>query len=267
MEQLHIETFGPDDGRDVVLIHGWPMSGKSWEHQIPALTEAGFRVTTYDRRGFGDSTSSSVAYTYDSLADDLAHVLASVKTKNATLVGFSMGGGEVARYISRHGDTNIKSVVFAAAVPPFLLRTTDNPEGPLTQDKADEMEQALRAGSESFFEEFTRDFFSVNGELKVSEEELNKAKALCHQSDEKAALGCMKAFASTDFRSDLTRIRIPTLIIHSDADAIVPLEGSGLRTFKTIPQSKLHVIESAPHGLNVSHSEEFNRVLIKFLKE
>lgn len=267
MSELHIETHGPEDGRDVVLIHGWPMSGKSWHRQVERLVTEGFRVTTYDRRGFGKSGTSSAGYNYDLMADDLAHVLSSISAKNATLVGFSMGGGEVARYIARHGDENIKSLVFAAAVPPFLLRTSDNPEGPLTADKAKEMEQALRRNREEFFEEFTKNFFSVDGNLKVTEDERQAAKALCLQSDEAAALECMNAFSTTDFRSDLTRIRIPTLIIHSDSDAIVPLEGSGLRTFKSIPQSKLHVIESAPHGLNVSHAEEFNKVLIRFLNE
>lgn len=176
-----------------------------------------------------------------------------------------MGGGEVARYIADHGEDRIHSVVFAAAVPPFLMKSDDNPEGPLSKDKAKEMEDGLKADRTTFFDGFTKDFFSANGELKVTEDQRQQAIQLCHQSDQNAALGCMDAFGNTDFRNDLTKITVPTLVIHGDADVIVPLEGSGKRTHAAVANSELVVVAGAPHGFNVSHSPEFNRHLIVFL--
>lgn len=263
--QLHVEDTG-GEGRPVVLIHGWPLSGAAWEHQVPELSDAGFRVITYDRRGFGRSDKPEGGFDYDTLTEDLDRIIEERDLKDVTLVGFSMGGGEVARYMSKKSSRRIKSIVFAAAVPPYLMKTDDNPDGPLTKEKADEMEQGLRADRDEFFDGFTKDFFSSGDDLKVSEEERQKAIALCKQSGQTAALGCMEAFGTTDFRPDLKHIAVPTLVIHGDADGIVPLEGSGQRTHEAIPGSKLVVIEGGPHGLNVSHADEFNEALIDFLK-
>jgi len=263
---LHVEDSG-GTGRPVVLIHGWPLSGKAWEHQVPALSAAGFRVITYDRRGFGASEKPDSGFDYSTLANDLADVIAAKGLDDVTLVGFSMGGGEVARYVAEHGESKLHSVVFAAAVPPYMMKTPDNPEGPLTEDKAKEVEAGIKADRAVFFEQFTKGFFSANGELKVSEEERQKAIALCHQSDQTAALGCMEAFGTTDFRDDLKAVSVPALIIHGDADGIVPLEGSGARTHAAIPGSELVVVPGAPHGFNVSHAEDFNRHLIAFLRK
>lgn len=262
---IHVEDFG-GDGRPVILIHGWPLSGKAWEKQVPALQQAGFRVITYDRRGFGESGKSAQHYDYAALASDLAAIIDEKNLTHVSLVGFSMGGGEVAKYVADHGETKLHSIVFAAAVPPYLIKTQDNPEGPLTKEKAAEMENGLKENREAFFDQFTRDFFSANGELKVSEEERQKAIALCRLSDQTAALGCMRSFGTTDFRGDLDGISVPTLVIHGDADGIVPLEGSGLRTHRVIAGSELVVIPGAPHGFNVSHADEFNSALITFLK-
>ena len=261
---LNVEDSG-GTGRPVVLIHGWPLSGASWAAQVPALTQAGFRVITYDRRGFGQSDKPADGFDYDTLADDLAGIMDLMDLKKATLVGFSMGGGEVARYITRHGEDRLQSVVFAAAVPPYMLKTEDNPDGPLTKAAADGMESVLRADRTAFFDTFTKGFFSVDGVLKVSEADRQKAIILCHQSDQAAALGCMKAFATTDFRDDLPEVTVPTLVLHGAGDGTVPFEGSGGRTHKAIAGSKLVVIEDAPHGFNVSHAEEFNKALIDFL--
>lgn len=262
--RLHVEDSG-GSGRPVVLIHGWPLSGQAWQAQLGPLRQAGYRVVVYDRRGFGRSEKPSSGFDYDHLADDLAGVIQDLDLRDATLVGFSMGGGEVARYISRHGQDRLHSVVFAAAVPPYLLKTADNPEGPLSQDQAQGMESGLKADREQFFDGFTKNFFSAGGELKVSEAQRQEAIALCRQSDQTAALGCMEAFGTTDFRGDLKQVSVPTLVLHGDADGIVPLEGSGQRTHEAIAGSELKVLPGAPHGCNVSHAEAFNAALLEFL--
>ncbi|MCJ8139367.1 alpha/beta fold hydrolase [Falsirhodobacter halotolerans] len=264
--KLNINEYGPENGRPVVLIHGWPLSGESWEKQIPALEGAGFRVIAYDRRGFGQSEKPSSGYDYDTLASDLSELLEARNLRDVTLVGFSMGGGEVARYMSRYGRDRIHSVVFASAVPPYMLKTDDNPDGPLTKEKADEMESNLRSDRNAFFDQFTTEFFSVGSSLKVDQEDRQKAIELCRQSDQTAALECMKAFGTTDFRGDLPTVIVPTLVLHGAGDGTVPFEGSGKRTHAAIPGSELVVIPDAPHGCNVSHPEEFNTALLEFLR-
>ena len=266
-EGLHVHTVASDgEGRPVVLIHGWPLSGESWSEQVPALKDAGYRVVTYDRRGFGQSDPGD-GYDYDALAGDLDNVLSDLDLTDVTLVGFSMGGGEVARYVSRYGEDRLHSVVFAAAVPPYLLKTDDNPDGPLTEDAAKEMRSGLEEDRDAFFDEFTKQFFSAGDDLKVTDEQRQAAVTLCQQSNQDAALGCMDAFGTTDFREDLTKIGVPTLIIHGDSDGIVPFEGSGKLTHAAVDGSELVVIEDAPHGLNVSHAEEFNAALLEFLEK
>lgn len=263
--RLHVEDTG-GDGHPVILIHGWPMSGAAWEKQVPALAQAGYRVVTYDRRGFGQSEKPAKGYEYDTLAADLAQLIVERGLQGVTLVGFSMGGGEVARYVGNHGQERLRGVVFAAAVPPFLMQTEDNPDGPLTPEAAEGMEAGLRADRETFFDGFTKAFFSANGVLKVTEAERQQAIALCRQSDQTAALGCMAAFGTTDFRADLNQITVPTLVIHGDADAIVPLEGSGALTHGIVSNSRLIVLPDSPHGCNVSDAEDFNAGLIDFLR-
>jgi non-heme chloroperoxidase len=262
---LHVEDSG-GDGRPVVLIHGWPLSSQAWALQVPVLQAAGFRVVVYDRRGFGQSDPSLSGYSYDVLADDLERVMDQCGLQDVTLVGFSMGGGEVARYIARHGESRLHSVVFAAAVPPYLMQTTDNPEGPLTPEAAQQMKTALEQDRGAFFDQFTEDFFSANGVLQVTEAQRNEAVALCLESEQQAALACMDSFGTTDFREDLEKVRVPTLVIHGEADAIVPVEGSGQRTHLTVLHSQLVTLPGAPHGLNVSHAQAFNDALLAFLQ-
>ncbi len=262
--RLHVED-SRGDGRPVVLIHGWPLSAQAWEAQVPVLREAGYRVVAYDRRGFGRSDKPETGYGYDTLADDLERVLERCGLQDVTLVGFSMGGGEVARYIARHGEARLHSVVFAAAVPPCLMRTADNPEGPLTPGRAREMQQALRRDRDAFFNQFTRDVFSVDGMLQVTVAQRHDAMALCRQSARHAALACMESFGATDFRADLRQVTVPTLVIHGGADAVVPFEGAGLRTHRAVPHSQLVTVPGAPHGLNVSHADAFNQALLAFL--
>ncbi|MFS4505842.1 alpha/beta fold hydrolase [Clavibacter sp. Sh2141] len=261
---LHVDDTG-GSGRPVVLIHGWPLSGESWSKQVPAFQDAGFRVITYDRRGFGLSDKPLTGYDYDTFASDLDAVLTELDLRDVTLVGFSMGGGEIARYIGTRGEERLRSVVFASAVPPYLEQTDDNPDGPLTKEAAAEMTAGLTKDEDAFYEEFTTGFFSVDGVLKVTEAERQEAIALAHQSKKHAALASMAAFATTDFRDDLTKVTVPTLVIHGDGDATVPFAGSGERTHRAIPGSELHVVQGAPHGVTVSHPEEWNRVVLGFL--
>ncbi len=258
-------TDSGGDGRPVVLIHGWPLSGASWSEQVPALTEAGYRVLAYDRRGFGDSAKPGSGYDYDTFAADLAGFLEGLDLRDVALVGFSMGGGEIARYVGNHGQDRLAKVVFAAAVPPYLLKTDDNPEGGLTREDVDGMKEGAAGDRESFLDGFTTDFFSANGELKVTEAQRQEALTLAAQAEDKALVDCIEAFGATDFRADLEKVTVPTLVIHGDGDATVPFEVSGKRTAEAVDGARLVVVADGPHGLNVSHAEEFNRALLDFL--
>jgi non-heme chloroperoxidase len=262
---LHVEDSG-GDGRPVVLVHGWPLSGASWSGQVPALTDAGYRVVTYDRRGFGQSDKPGEAsgYDYDTLTGDLAAVLIGLDLDDVTLVGFSMGGGEVARYLGSHGADRVHSAVFAAAIPPCLKLDGDHPDGALDDDSVSGLQAGLVADPPGFLDGFTRNFFSANGELKVTEAQQQEALALALQADVHAARECIRSW-TTDFTADLATITVPTLVIHGDSDAIVPIEKSGQRTHEQVAGSELHVVEGGPHGINTSHADEFNRELLAFL--
>ncbi|WP_375483515.1 alpha/beta fold hydrolase [uncultured Jatrophihabitans sp.] len=269
---LHVDdTAGP--GRAVLLIHGWPLSGESWSAQVPALQGAGYRVITYDRRGFGRSDKPARGYSYDTLAEDLNALITELDLTDLTLVGFSMGGGEVARYCSIYGTDRLHSVVFASAVTPYMLHTDDNPDGPLSKAKAAKLTAGLTKDEDSFYDQFTTEFFTSfsppmtdeQGTLMVSEQQRQEAIVLCKQADKKAALACLTAFGTTDFRDDLPKVNVPALILHGELDGTVPFEGSGQRTHAALPGSELNVIAGAPHGVNVSHAAEFNTALITFL--
>lgn len=261
---IHYEDTG-GSGRPVVLIHGWPLSGASWKGNVPAFQQAGYRVITYDRRGFGQSEQPLTGYTYDHFADDLAGLIDTLGLDDVTLVGFSMGGGEIARYIAREGESKLRSVVFASAVPPYLATTGDNPDGPLSKMEATKMTAGLTANRDKFMDAFTTDFFSANGTLMVTEEQRQEALALESQASKPAELASMAAFAFTDFRADLTHVTVPALVIHGDADGTVPFEGSGARTHATLTGSQLHIVKDGPHGINVSHEAEFNQAVLDFL--
>ncbi len=253
------------DGRPVVLIHGWPLSHVSWSAQTEALVEAGYRVVAYDRRGFGKSDPGD-SYDYDALSDDVANVIDDLDLTEVTLVGYSMGGGEVARYVARHGEDKLHSVVFAAAITPALLKSDSNPDGPMDDEMAGELRKGMENDRDWFIDEFVTDYFSAHGELKVAEEKRQEAVAIGKQSDREAALQCMDAWGE-DFRNDIAKVTVPTLVIHGDADAIVPFEGAGRRTHVAIEGSELVVIEDGPHGINASHPREFNEALLRFLEK
>ena len=261
---LYVEDTG-GTGRPVVLIHGWPLSGASWSHQVPAFADAGYRVVAYDRRGFGRSDKPAGGYDYDTLTEDLHSLLEALDLRDVTIVGFSMGGGEVARYFSKYGTDRIHSAVFASAVPPYLAKTADNPDGPLDDATAAGMEAGLTKDRDAFFHQFVHDFYSAGGVLKVAPQEVDDAVALAQQSDQKAALACMASFGTTDFRDDLPKVTVPTLVIHGSQDGIVPFEGSGERTAKAIAGSELVVIDGGPHGVNVSDADAWNSAVLAFL--
>jgi non-heme chloroperoxidase len=265
---LHVEDSG-GTGRPVVLIHGWPLSGESWSEQTGPLAAAGYRVVTYDRRGFGSSDKpkglGTSGYDYDTLTDDLHAVLTELDLNDVTLVGFSMGGGEVARYATKYANERVHSVVFAGAVAPFMLQSDDNPDGPLDSETAAVFEAGVGNDREKFFDQFMTQFFSANGVLTVTEDQRQQALALEALADHRAELGCLNAFGTTDFRDDLPNVKVPTLVIHGDSDGVVPFEGSGKRTHAAIAGSELVLVEGGPHGFNVSHAGELNESLIAFL--
>jgi pimeloyl-ACP methyl ester carboxylesterase len=261
--ELDYEDHG--SGRAVVLIHGWPLSRRSWEAQVPALVEAGHRVIAYDRRGFGQSSQPWEGYDYDTFTADLDALLSHLDVRDATLVGFSMGGGEVVRYLGTRGTERVAQAVLAGAVPPYLLKSDDNPEGGLDDETIAGFEAGVRTDRLAFLEEFTTGFFSAHGELRVSEVQRLYARDIAAFASPKGTLDCIAAFGRTDFREDVAKVAVPTLVIHGDADAIVPFEVSGKRSAELIEGAQLVVVEGGPHGFNLSHAEEFNRELLAFL--
>jgi pimeloyl-ACP methyl ester carboxylesterase len=263
---LYYEDRGT--GRPVVLIHGWPLSGRSWEPQVPALVEDGYRVITYDRRGFGRSTQTWDGYDYDTFAADLHALIEHLDLTGVTLVGFSMGGGEVARYVGTYGTERVAKLVFAAAVPPFLFKSADNPEGGLDQATLTAFHDGIRADRVAFVDQFVTNFFAVGDKKDLVSEPLRTYNvAIAAAASPKGTLDCTTAFSMTDFRPDLAAITVPTLVIHGDSDAIVPFEISGKRTAAAIPDSRLVLVPDAPHGLNVTHADTFNAELLAFLRD
>lgn len=262
---LFYQDFGT--GKPVVLIHGWPLSHEMWENQTLELPEQGIRCIAYDRRGFGKSSKPWGGYDYDSLADDLKAVLDELDLQDVTLVGFSMGGGEVARYMSRYNGARVSKVVFVSAVTPFLLQTDDNPDG-VDADEYDKMMEGLQTDRADFLKSFGKQFYGVNlVSHPVSQALMDYNWTLAMLASLKATLECADSFWQTDFRDDLTTIKVPTLIIHGDDDKTVPFEASGQLTHQMIPHSELLVYEGAPHGLFVTEKERLNDDLISFINQ
>ncbi len=262
--ELHYQDVGA--GRPVVLIHGWPLSGRSWEAQVGPLVAAGHRVVTYDRRGFGASSQPWDGYDYDTFTADLHALLEHLDLRDVALVGFSMGGGEVVRYLATHGTDRVSRAVLAAAVPPYLYRSDDNPDGGQDDATIDQIRQGDVTDRLAFLDGFTRDYFTAGDRgLVVSEQQRQYALHIAEFASPKGTLDCITAFGRTDFRGDVAAVTVPTLVVHGDSDAIVPFEVSGRRSHELIPDSELVVIEGGPHGVNASHPEQFNEALIGFL--
>ncbi|MFI2564110.1 alpha/beta fold hydrolase [Paenarthrobacter sp. NPDC018779] len=264
--ELYYEDHG--SGQAVVLIHGYPLDGSSWEKQTAALLDAGYRVITYDRRGFGKSSKPTVGYDYDTFAADLKTVLETLDLNDAVLVGFSMGTGEVARYIATYGSARVAKAVFLGSLEPFLLKTDDNPDG-VPQDVFDGLAQAVKADRYAFFTEFFKNFYNSDtflGTERLSQESVDASWNLASQSGAFASVAAQPTWV-TDFRADIPKIDVPALIVHGTADNILPIDATGRRFKDALPSAEYLEIEGAPHGLLWTHGAEINQALLGFLKK
>ena len=264
--ELYYEDHG--SGQAVVLIHGYPLDGSSWEKQTAALLDAGYRVVTYDRRGFGKSSKPTVGYDYDTFAADLKTVLETLDLNEAVLVGFSMGTGEVARYISTYGSARVAKAVFLGSLEPFLLKTDDNPDG-VPQDVFDGLAAGVKADRYAFFTEFFKNFYNTDtflGTERLSQESVNASWNLAAGSGAFASVAAQPTWL-TDFRADIPKIDVPALIVHGTADNILPIDVTGRRFKDALPSAEYLEIEGAPHGLLWTHGAEINEALLGFLKK
>jgi len=263
--ELYYEDHG--SGKPIVLIHGYPLSGASWEKQIPVLLQAGFRVITYDRRGFGKSSQPTTGYNYDVFAEDLHKLITHLKLQDFTLAGFSMGGGEVARYFGKYGSKGVSKAIIISGVPPYLLKTADNPEG-VDASVFEGIQKAIVADRYAFFTEFFKNFYNTDLLLgkRVSEQAVQASWNVAVGSSATATLACVPTWYE-DFRQDLKRIDVPSLVIHGDADRILPIGSSGLRTAKLIKGARQLVVKDGPHCITWTHAEEVNAELLSFLGE
>jgi len=260
---LYYEDHG--SGQPVVLIHGYPLSGASWEKQLPVLLNAGHRVITYDRRGFGNSSQPTEGYNYDTFAEDLRKLISHLELREFALVGFSMGGGEVARYLGKYGSKGVSKAVIISGVPPFLLKTPDNPEG-LDQSVFDGLGKAIIADRYAFFTDFFKNFYNTDLLLnkRVSEQAVQASWNLAAGCSATASLACVPTWHE-DFRKDLCKIDVPTLVMHGDADRILPITAAGARTAKLIKGARLLMVKDGPHCITWTHADQVNAELVKFL--
>ena len=261
---LYVKDWG--SGRPVIMMHGWPLTADTFDDLALAVAGAGMRAIAYDRRGFGRSDQPWTGYDYDTLSDDLAAVIEQTGATNATLLGFSMGGGEVARYMSRHGGRNVSQSVLVASVVPFMLKTDDNPHG-TEQATFESMAQGIKEDRAKFWGTFLKQFYGIGlVSHPVSEETVEWSRSLAMQASLKATLDCATAFATTDFRPDLAAFKVPTLIIHGTGDKTVPIDAAGRAAASGIANSTLIEYDGAPHGLTESHKERFIEDVLAFLR-
>ena len=265
----NIDLFYEDhgSGKPVILIHGYPLSGASWERQTSALLAAGHRVVAYDRRGFGKSSQPAGGYNYDTFAEDLHKLVTHLQLRGFALAGFSMGGGEVARYLGNYGSNGVSKAVFISSVPPYLLKTADNPEG-VDASVFDGIKKAVAADRYAFFTEFFKNFYNTDLLLgkRVSEQAVQTSWNIAASASATASVACVPTWHE-DFRKDLSRIDVPALVIHGDADRIVPIGASGQRTAKLVKGARLVVVKDGPHCITWTHADEVNRELIAFFGE
>lgn len=261
--ELYFEDHG--SGQPVVLIHGFPLSGHSWERQEAALLGAGYRVITYDRRGFGASSKPSSGYDYDTFTDDLKHLLEHLDLQSVVLVGFSMGNGEVTRYLSKYGSSRVSKAVLMSAITPYLLQTDDNPEG-VPQSVFDGIMDNIRKDRPAFLSAFFENFYNVDvlKGTRISDDAVRMSWNVAAGASATATLACVSTWL-TDFRADVAQIKVPTLIMHGDADRILPIQATGARLPALIPGSEYVVIKNGPHAIGWTHAEEVNAALLNFL--
>jgi non-heme chloroperoxidase len=261
--ELYYEDHGA--GKPVVLIHGYPLNGASWEKQVPVLLASGHRVITYDRRGFGKSSQPTTGYDYDTFAEDLRKLVTTLELRDFALVGFSMGGGEVARYLGKYGSQGVSKAVILSGVPPYLLKTPDNPEG-VDLSVFQGIEKAVAADRYAFFTDFFKNFYNTDilGGKRIGDQAVHASWNVAAGASAMASLACVRTWY-TDFRKDLPRIDVPTLVIHGDADRILPITASGLRTAKLIKGARMVVVEGGPHAINWTHADKVNPELVDFL--
>ncbi|MEY2606543.1 MAG: non-heme chloroperoxidase [Verrucomicrobiota bacterium] len=262
---LYYEDHG--SGRPVLLIHGYPLSGASWEKQVPVLLNAGHRVITYDRRGFGKSSQPTSGYNYNTFAEDLHKLITHLELREFALVGFSMGGGEIARYLGKYGSKDVSKAVIISGVPPFLLKTPDNPEG-VDGSVFEGIQKAVAADRYTFFTEFFKNFYNTDLLLnkRVSEQVVRASWNVAAGASATASLACVPTWHE-DFRKDVNKIDVPTLVMHGDADRILPITTSGARTAKLIKGARLSVVKDGPHCITWTHADEVNAELTSFLGE
>ncbi len=265
-DKTNIYYYDWGTGAPVVLIHGWPLSSASWEYQARVLADSGFRVIAYDRRGFGRSDWAANGYEYDTLASDLNDLIEGLNLTGATLVGFSMGGGEVARYLARYGESRVSKAVFISAVTPYLLKTGDNPDG-VDKKVFDNIHENLAKDRIDFLKSFAEKFFNYSAlHHTVSSAQLEFAGAQAMSASPDATLKLAHAWSETDFRGDLTKITIPTLVIHGTGDKLVPIENAGARMKGLVANSETLEYDGEPHGLTNTVPEKLNNDLLAFLR-
>lgn len=262
---IFYEDYG--NGQPVILIHGWPLSRKSWEQQVWKIVEEGFRCISYDRRGFGISSAPWGEYDYSALASDLNTLIEGLKLKDAIIVGFSMGGGEVVRYLTDYGSDKIAKAALISSIIPLVKKKDDNPNG-VPETALNDIKNALQKDRVGFLKNFHKGFYNYDkNKTKVSEAQLDYDFIIASHASPRATIQTALAWMNTDFREELKNVNVPTLIVHGDADETVPIETSADQAAKGIANNTYEIIKGAPHGLNITHSKELNEILISFLKK
>ncbi len=261
---IFYEDYG--SGQPVILIHGWPLSSKAWEQQRWKLVEEGYRCIAYDRRGFGQSSAPWNNYDYSTLASDLNEIIKQLNLKDAVLVGFSMGGGEVVRYLTDFGSSNIYKAVLISSIIPLVKQKEDNPDG-VPEENLRGIMDALQENRVAFLNDFHKNFYNYeDNKGKITLQNLGYDFNIASNASPRATIQAAIAWADTDFRPELKNVDVPTLIVHGDADNIVPKETSGDQAAKGIKNNRYEIIKDGPHGLNLTHAEELNSILLDFLK-
>ena len=256
------------EGRPVIFIHGWPLSGDSWDPIMMKFADAGFKAIAYDRRGFGRSDHAATGYDYDTFSDDLADLMKELGlTSDVGLVGFSMGGGEIARYLSRHEGKGVSRVALVSSIVPFMKKTDDNPDG-VPQDTLDEMTEGMKTDFRGFFTDFFKDFYGDGWTSnKVSDEEKHWAWMTTMMSAQWATLQSAGAFANTDFRPDLASFNVPTLVVHGTKDKTVPIDATGRQVAEKVSDAKLIEYDGEPHAVFATQTERLGDDLLAFMKD